>query len=95
MHDPFAQEIRKASVSSEATTTAKRDSSKTTTNLACRLDAKEPKRPARPRKEPKKSRHCHREEDLPTQRSDNRDSDFEGNVKVESENRSGPRSGKG
>ena len=91
--DPFSHEMRTASISSEATTTATMDSRKQTSDVEIPLEGKEPKRRGRPRKEQTKSRRSHEEKDLPTPRRVDSDSNGEGEGKANDGKRSGLRNG--
>ena len=68
--DSFAKEMRTASSSSES---APRELSKQTSEATIPLEAKEPKRRGRPRKEHNKSGRSHREEHLTRQSRDESD----------------------
>ena len=94
-HNPFAQEMRTASISSRARTTATSESIKQPSEVAIPLEAKEQKKRRRPRKEQKKSGRSHEEKDLPTRRRDESDSDGEGNGKPQGVRQNGLRRGNG
>ena len=95
--DPFAHELRSTSTVSVPTTaraTAETsEPGKQASETTIPLEAKEPKRRGRQRKGQKKSGRSRREEDLPTQRRDDSDSNGEGDGKANDGKRSGSRNG--